>query len=137
VLVFSGANHSLLYNFFAFDQNFTGGVFVAAGDIFGDGHADIICGADAGGGPNVTVFSGQDGSFLFSFFPYAMAFTGGVRVAGGVTTFGGKALVASASGPGGGPDVRIVDGLSGQQVDEFFAYDQRFTGGLYVAGTAE
>lgn len=34
----------------------------------------------------------------------------------------------------GGPHVRIVDFATQQQLDEFFAYDLTFTGGLYVAG---
>src|SRR6185312_12451978 len=83
--VYDGATGQLLRQFWAFDPNFTGGVYVAAGDVNGDGFADIICGADAGGGPNVTVFSGKDNAQtrLMAFFPYDMNFTGGVRVSSG------------------------------------------------------
>ncbi|MBV8959482.1 MAG: FG-GAP repeat protein, partial [Actinobacteria bacterium] len=44
VSVFSGADNSLLQNFRAYDTGFGGGVFVAAGDVNGDGFADIITG---------------------------------------------------------------------------------------------
>src|SRR5207244_5146734 len=134
-LVFSGADHSLLYNFFAFDPNFTGGVYVAAGDVNGDGHADIICGAAAGGGPNVTLFSGKDGSRLLSFFPYDPRFTGGVRVAAGDTTGSGAASIITGAGPGGGPNVTVYQLVNrqAQLLQSFFAYDPRFTAGIYVA----
>ena len=56
---------------------------VAAGDINGDGKADIIAGAGPGGGPNVTVFSGVDGSPIDAFFAYDPHFTGGLYVAAG------------------------------------------------------
>src|SRR5262249_466394 len=60
--VFDGVTRRLIRHFFAYDSHFTGGVYIAAGDVNGDGFADIICGPDAGGGPNISVFSGRDGS---------------------------------------------------------------------------
>src|SRR5262249_58503165 len=58
----------LLGSFFAYAPTFAGGVSVAVGDVNGDGTPDIITGAGPGGGPHVKVFSGKDGSELFSFF---------------------------------------------------------------------
>ena len=49
---------------------------VAAGDVDGDGLADIITGAGAGGGPHVRAFSGADLSELASFFAFDPAFPG-------------------------------------------------------------
>src|SRR5262249_51470211 len=71
---FDGQTGAMSRNFFAFDPGFTGGLFVAAGDLNSDGQADIVVGADAGGGPRVTVFSGKDGAVLDDFFAYDSGF---------------------------------------------------------------
>src|SRR5207248_968604 len=72
-----------LFSFFAYDPGFTGGVFVAAGDVNGDGVPDVITGAGAGGGPHVKVFSGLNLVPLASFMAYGANFTGRVSVAAG------------------------------------------------------
>ena len=82
----------------------------------------------------MTVFSGKDASRLTSFFAYNPAFGGGVRVATVDCNGDGRVEVVTVAGPGGGPDVRTINPLTMQQVDDFFAYDMRFGGGLYVAG---
>jgi uncharacterized delta-60 repeat protein len=132
VKVFDGVTGKVLMDFMAFDPNFSGGVFVAAGDVNGDGHADIIAGADAGGGPEVQVFSGADGKVVQSFFAYDPSFLGGVRVAAGDVTGSGTADIITAPGPGGGPNVKVFDG-NGNVLQSFFAYDPNFVGGVYVA----
>src|SRR5438132_1534967 len=45
VIVFDGMNLSTIHSFLAYAAGFTGGVYVAAGDIDSDGRADIITGA--------------------------------------------------------------------------------------------
>jgi hypothetical protein len=132
VRVFSGADNAELFSVLAFG-NFTGGVNVAAGDVNGDGRADVIAGAGAGGGPNVRVFSGVDGSQLQNFLAYGAAFRGGVRVGTADTDGDGRLDILTAAGPGGGPHVRSFDGLSVTVLDEFFAYGT-FAGGVFVGG---
>jgi hypothetical protein len=119
--------------FAAYDIHFLGGVFIAAGDVNGDGLTDIITGADAGGGPEVKVFSGKDGSILYDFYAYDPRFQGGVRVAAGDVNGDGKADIITAPGPSGGPDVRVYSGATGALINEFMAYNSGFLGGVYVA----
>lgn len=122
-----------IFSFFAYDPSFTGGVFVACGDVNGDGRADIITGAGAGGGPHVRVFDGRNLAEIRSFFAYDPRFTGGVFVAAGDVNGDGKADIITGAGPGGGPHVRVFDGATLAEIHGFFAYDPGFTGGVTVA----
>jgi hypothetical protein len=134
VEVFSGTDLAVLRSFFAYTPGFTGGVYVAAGDINGDGRADIITGAGTGGGPQVVVYSGVDNSVLQSFMAYAPAFPGGVRVGFVDVTGAGLGDILTAAGPSGGPHVQQRDGLNLAALDSFFAYNEAFTGGVFVGG---
>ena len=118
---------------FPYDPAFTGGAYIASGDVNGDGFDDIIVGADAGGGPDVKAISGRDGAFIEGFFAYDMRFTGGVRVAAGDVNGDGKADIICGRGAGGGPNVTVFNGASGTILSSFFAYTPSFTSGLYVA----
>ncbi|HTK75583.1 MAG TPA: SdrD B-like domain-containing protein [Gemmataceae bacterium] len=122
VKVFSGADLSVIYSFFAYDPSFFGGVTVAAGDVNGDGRADIVTGAGPGGGPHVKAFSGTNLSVLSSFFAYTAGFRGGVFVGAGDVNGDGRADILTGPGTGGGPDVRAFDGLTGRQFLGFQAF---------------
>jgi serralysin len=93
---------------------------VAAGDINGDGKADVITGAGIGGGPHVRAFSGADNASLLSFFAYDQAFRGGVFVAAGDMLGNGLAQIVTGAGAGGGPHVEVFNG-SGVRVQSFVA----------------
>jgi hypothetical protein len=132
VKVFSGADLSLMFAFNAYDPGFNSGLFVAAGDVNGDGIPDIITGPDAGGGPLVKVFSGKDGSLLVAFNAYATNFLGGVHVATGKLTGTSRASIITGPGIGGGPLVAVFDGNGVLQV-AFNAYAAAFQNGVWVS----
>jgi len=132
VNVYDGTNGALLRAFIAFG-GFTGGVYVAGGDLNGDGAAEVVVGADAGGGPQVTVYDGKTGGVLNSFYALAPGFTGGVRVAVGDLNGDGRAEVITAAGRGAAPQVTVYNGLSGQVLRSFYAFTPTFAGGVFVA----
>lgn len=134
VSVFDGVNGSLIRSFFAYNAGFTGGIFVASGDVNGDGRADIVTGTDAAAGipTEVKVFDSTSLAVLKDFFPFS-TFAGGGRVAAAKVNSDGIADIIVGAGPGGGPEVKVFDGVSGAAIKDFFAYTASFTGGVFVA----
>lgn len=137
VNVYDGTSLQLVHSFYAYNAAFNDGIFVAVGDVNGDGYADIITGAGQGGGPHVQVFSGQNYSNIASFFAYNPAFSGGISVASGDVNGDGYSDVVVGAGPGGGPHVLAVSGFQlsqGTQVvlASFFAFDPGINRGVFV-----
>jgi hypothetical protein len=178
----------VLHSFFAYDAAFAGGVHVAAGDVNGDGFADIVT-TPGIGLAHVKVFDGRDLTELASFLAADPSAQSGANVSVGDVNGDGRADILTAvaqslgaptrtapvqlfdgatfqqraslpipeaflsdslrvgmtdangdeladlilgAGPGGAPMVRLVDGLTLEQLDEFFAQEPGFRGGLFV-----
>jgi hypothetical protein len=133
VSVFDGLTGQAITSFLAFPAEFTGGVYVASGDVNNDGYDDIICGAGPGAGPAVFIFDGRTFDAIQGFFAFPNGFNGGVRVASGDVNGDGTDDVIAGAGVGGGPAVSVFDGASTNVVQIFFAFDPSFTGGIFVA----
>jgi hypothetical protein len=150
VKVFSGRSliarrPKLLADFFAWPQDFAGGVEVAAGDTNGDGASDVIVGAGPGGSPEVKVYDGatlargEQPQLLADFFAWPQDFAGGVHVAAGDVNGDGLIDVIVGAGPGGGPEIKVFDGLTIARkagpalIANFLAWPADFRGGVYVA----
>ena len=127
VVVYDGRTGAEASRFFAFESGQRGGVNIAAGDTDGDGRAEIVAGAAAGGGPRVRVFR-ADGSPTLDFF----AFDADLRT--GVTVAAVGDGIATGAGVGGGPVVNLFDGHTGQERAAAFVYDPSFRGGVTLAG---
>jgi hypothetical protein len=111
------------------------GLHLAAGDVNGDGLADLVTGAGYLGAPLVTVLDGYTGGTLRQFAAYPDGFIGGVYVAAGDVT--GDGFADLVTGAGGGSHVRAFDGVTGAPIagplGSFFAYHAAFPGGVRVA----
>jgi streptogramin lyase len=153
------ADGALLASFFAFDPSFRNGVNVGVG-INGD-RRDVLVGAGPGGGPHVKFIDGTklgqvgaDGqiapaALLASFFAFAPNFTGGVRVAADDLNSDGLTDIIVTPGPGGGPNIRVIDGAKlsqllptgevapGALLGSFFTGDPGFTGGVFIGADAD
>ena len=140
----------LLYDFSPYGNTYRGGVFVSAGDVNGDGLADIIVAPSAGPSANVRVFNSavlasltsaggdaridvgaEQSALLESFFAFGNA-SGGVRVASG--DYNGDGFADIIAGSGVGSKVRVFDGQNPtQKLAEFRAFGAGYRGGLTVA----
>src|SRR5262249_12347391 len=80
---------------------YQGGVTVAAGDMDGDGRADVLVGSVDGG--MVALLSGADGHVIASGFPYGAGFAGGVNVAAGDIDGDRRVGIVTAPISGGTP----------------------------------
>jgi streptogramin lyase len=132
IRVFNGLSGALIMDFWAYAPNFTGGVNVACADVNGDGHADIITGPDAGGGPEVRVVDGKTQALRYDFFAFSGTFTGGVRVAGGDVNHDGKDDIIAGKGPGADAAVAVFSGAHSSLLAQWIAFPN-FGRGIYVA----
>jgi hypothetical protein len=87
-----GSSVSEIAGFHAYEPMFLGGVAVAAGDLTGDGVAELVTAAGAGGRSQVRVWSLTSGGpvEIASAHAYGPAFDGGVAVAVGDLTGDGS-----------------------------------------------
>jgi len=117
--------------FFAYNEDFRGGVNVAGGDVDGDGLDEIITGPGKGVESEIKVFD-LSGNLKNSFVVYPPKFLGGANVAVGDVDGDGQDEIITGAGPGGGPHVRVFDG-QGNFKFHFFAFNKNFLGGVNVA----
>jgi hypothetical protein len=133
VKVFDGATNEILSQWFAYPISFTGGVFVAVGDISNDGNIELVTGAGQGGTPVVAVWDPLTGTLLAQFYAYAEDFTGGARV--GVYDGNGDGILdlITGAGPGGAPEVKGFNFPALDLLFSFYSGDPANTGGVYLS----
>ncbi|MBY0512804.1 MAG: carboxypeptidase regulatory-like domain-containing protein [Gemmataceae bacterium] len=139
----SGQITHLVNDFFTFEDTLRNGAYVAAGDLDGDGYADVIGGGGPGGGPRVLVLGGKelvtqrgDTPVLANFFAGNIDNRGGIRVAAKNLDDDRFADLVVGDGVGGGSRVTGYFGTDfvGGVAPEGFSFDAYpgFTGGVFV-----
>ena len=138
VKVYDGATGAVMTQVTPFGT-FTGGVFVEAADLNGDGRAELIVTPDQGGGPRVQVVDGATGRVLADFFGIDdPAFRGGARVAAADLNNDGVPDLVVGAGFGGGPRVAAYDGkalMTGgirKLFSDIFVFGDALRNGVYL-----
>jgi hypothetical protein len=144
--VYDGSTQEEVASFTAYESGFTGGAYVAAADLNGDGMAEVVTGADDGGGPRVRVFDGSsviaggDPTVLADFLAIEDEnFRGGIRLALGDVNGDDVADLIVGAGRGGGPRVSGFDGASLGEGEvfklfqDFFAFEPGLRNGCTVS----
>jgi len=132
VVVINGDTLATAASFYAFAAGYKGGLTVAAGDLTGDGIADIVVGSGGGAQATVTTFAGGTFTNLKNFFAYT-GYTGQVNV-GTVDVAGtGVRDIITGTGLGTRGHVVVFDYATLGTVASFYAFAAGTTSGAYVA----
>jgi FG-GAP-like repeat/FG-GAP repeat len=145
---FDVASGKQLASFFVLEPGVVPGASLAAGDLNGDGKAELVLGGGSTAAPispftngpdqRVAVYK-SDGTLVGSFAAYPGLFQGGVRVAFGDLGSDGKNDLVTAPGPGMEPEVDayaqdwVASRDRGTRLAHFLAYEPSFRGGVSVA----
>ena len=132
IRVFDGSGKVIFTpGFFAYSDNFRGGVNVAAGDVNADGIAEIITAPAKSGGPRVRIFNqyGEESGF---FTAYEDDFKGGVSIySADVDGVAGDEIITGRQSDGNS-EIKIFT-RGRDLIKKFHAYSKKFQGGVNVS----
>jgi len=118
IRVFSSNGRLINPGFFAYAENFRGGVSVSVADTNNNGRMEIIAGAGYGGGPHVRIFDASGKLLSPGFMAFDPSFRGGVTVATGDIDYDGTIEIVTTPGRGGKAEVRIFN-INGQLTNQW------------------
>jgi hypothetical protein len=133
VRVFSGRDLGLLAEFVAYDPPFTLGVHVAAADLTQDGRAIVAVAPGEGGPAHIKIFDLAAGKQIDDFHAHPRELHCGAHLALGDVTGDGLPDLVTAPAGGTGPLVQVWDGRNRQKLAAFNAFDEHWTGGVFVS----
>lgn len=132
------ADQAYLHQIAAYESGFYGGVFVASGDVNGDGYDDVITGPGNGRAPTVRVFDGTTRAMIVDHDAYSAQLTSGVRVASTDMNSDGTDEIVTGPGKNWASLVKIFNYVGTSELSQaagFYSHEG-FTGGVLVGGNA-
>lgn len=127
VRAFSGSNGALLFSRFAYAANFKGGVSVAAGDLDGNGRAEIICAPLTGNAARVVAFDAATGAMVRNSTISGAGSTNGFSIAAADLNNDLKADIVLGA-LAGSSRVTVVNGQTMRSLGSFLAFGNATTG---------
>ena len=119
--------------FFAYAENFRGGVNVTCDDLDGDGTAEIVTAPKSNGGPHIRIFDRYGHSvFTIGFFAYDEKFRGGVNLSIGDIDGGGLKEIITSPVLGHEGRVKIFNRYGSLLNYNIQPFHPDFTGGISI-----
>lgn len=119
-------------SFMAFDKKTKGGFAISSGDITGDGLEEIIAASGDDQIPEIKIFD-KDKKLKTKIAAFDKKIKSGARIAMCDINGDGAKEIIAVPGPKAKPEVKIFKSDGKLLRKSFFAFDKKFTGGLYAA----
>jgi len=119
------------FQFMALNENFRGGLSLAAADFTADGKTEIVVAPGKGSTNLVRIFDGE-GNIRYQFIPYEVSYSGGLNVAVGDVDGDGQLEIVTAPQGSSRLPLRVFDKF-GNKKAEWQAFTTPFRGGLNLA----
>lgn len=134
VRIFSETGALKGLDFFPFKPEYHGGLSIAAGDVTGDGRAELVVAPRTEAQARIRVYkTNAQREIVADFLAYPESFQGGANVTLGDFNGDGKAEIAVAPGNAGAPLIRIFDQNGRSLGKDFYAFGKEDKGGASVA----
>lgn len=125
------AQDKIASSFFAYPENFRGGVKVAAGDVDKDNKMELVVAPESGEKPVIKILN-QNGKLKKEFLAFNATFKTGMEIAVGDVNGDGKAEIVAAPHAGLMPKIKIFND-QGVLLKSLVVYTAAFTGGVNIA----
>jgi len=125
VRIFNMDGHQERNGFFTFQEEYQGNMEILKTDLNGDGKLEVLANGEG------KIFIYKEGQETKSFYPYTENFKKHISFAVADLDNDGNQEIITGAGPGGGPHVRVFN-KEGELINQFFAYESDFYGGISI-----